>query len=113
MRKVLTERGASVDYLEVYRREQSAALPEQVIAAIDGGGIDYITASSGETVEHIVGLVDANYHPRLLEVALVVPGGRVAAVARHCGFTRIIQATNAGDDAMIEAMVTASNLIGQ
>ena len=113
LRKVLTERGASVDYLEVYRRERSGTLPEQVIADIDSGGFDYITASSGETVENIVSLVDSDSHPQLLEVPVVVPGERVAAIARRCGFTRIIQATNAGDDAMIGAIVTASNSIGQ
>ena len=107
--QVLTARGASVDYLEVYRREKSDTLPEQVSAGIVNGTIDFITASSGETVENIVELVDDDLHPRLLGVKIVVPGARVAAIARRCGFCRIIEATNAGDDAVIASMVTVTN----
>jgi uroporphyrinogen-III synthase len=107
--RVLTARGASVDYLEAYRREKSDTLPKEVNCHIDSGTIDFITASSGETVENIVKLVDHSLHPRLLGVSIVVPGERVADIARRCGFTHILLANNAGDDAMIESMLTATN----
>jgi uroporphyrinogen-III synthase len=107
--QVLTARGASVDYLEAYRREKSDTLPTEVNSHIDTGTIDFITASSGETVENIVKLVDHSLHPQLLGVTIVVPGERVAGIARRCGFTHILLAANAGDDAMIESMVTATN----
>ncbi len=68
--QVLTARGASVDYLEAYRREKSDTLLTEVNSHIDTGTIDFITASSGETVENIVKLVDHSLHPQLLGVTM-------------------------------------------
>ena len=110
--QALVARGAEVDYLETYQRLKSGTLPEEVGRRIAAGAIDFILAASGETVTIIVELVDASLRRALMDIAIVVPGQRVADIARRAGFKRVIMAANAGDDAMIGAILGATQQQG-
>ena len=106
--QALVARGAEVDYLETYQRLKSGTLPQEVGRGVVAGTIDFILAASGETVTIIVELVDASLRRALMDIAIVVPGRRVAEIARQAGFKTVIMAANAGDDAMIEAILGAT-----
>jgi uroporphyrinogen-III synthase len=47
-----------------------------------------------------------------MKTAVVVPGTRVEALARQLGFKQVIIAANAGDDAMVEAVIGATQQQG-
>jgi len=103
--QALSARGARVACIEAYERR---AVPEHRIEAnrrLAAKTFDFITASSGETVENIVNLIDDSVRRQLLAAAIVVPGERVGARARELGFTRVVLALNAGDEAMTEAIL--------
>lgn len=110
--QALEARGAEVDYLETYQRLKSGTLPKEVGRGVAAGAINYILAASGETVTIIVELVDASLRRALMDIAIVVPGQRVADIARRAGFKRVIMAANAGDDAMIGAILGATQQQG-
>lgn len=110
--QALVARGAEVDYLETYQRLKSGTLPKAVSRRVAAGAIDFILAASGETVTIIVELVDASLRRTLMDIAIVVPGQRVADIARRAGFKRVIMAANAGDDAMIGAILGATQQQG-
>lgn len=107
--RALEDRGARVDYLETYRRTKSVTLNVGLKSRIAENSFNFITASSGETVENIINLVDDRLRDRLLQIALVVPGERVAAVARRLGFNHIVSSANAGDQAMVDAILEATS----
>ncbi len=78
LRTVLEARGASVAYVECYRRERPASDPAALLAALAGGAIDAVHAMSAETVDNFLSL--AGPGADWGRVALVVPH---PAIARH------------------------------
>lgn len=106
--QVLRGRGARVAYLETYERGKETTHRNEANKRLAANSFDFITASSGETVENIVELIDDSLREQLLGIAIVVPGGRVESLARGAGFVRIVPAANAGDEAMTEALLDAA-----
>lgn len=96
--------GARVEYLEVYQRTCPDNLANEVSGALSTGQLDFITAASGATVENICQLIEDRLQGQLFETPLVVPGERVASVAKEMGFNQVLAASNASAEAMIEAM---------
>lgn len=105
----LRERGAEVDYAEVYQRLKSGTLAPEIAENIAAERLSFVTAASGESVEKMLQLVDERLHLPLCNATVVVPGERVAAVARRRGFVRVAVAVNAGDEAMTRAILGAIN----
>jgi len=104
----LRERGASVDYAEVYRRE----MPDASMA--EPGWLektDVITVTSSEALQNLVTLTPAERRDELFNKALIVVSERAAQLARELGFTLPAQLSRqAGDEAILEALtVWASN----
>jgi uroporphyrinogen-III synthase len=88
LRTTLEARGASVDYVECYRRERPAGDPAALHAALARGEIDAVHAMSAETVDNFIAL--AGPGASWSRVALVVPH---PAIARHAGkspFGRVV-----------------------
>ena len=95
----LIRRGAHIRYVETYRREipPHPPLTEQQITQLDA-----ITISSIEGLDNLITLMD---DPSLLiDVPLIVPGQRAATLARQHGFTTIVPAQNATDEAIVSAL---------
>lgn len=90
----LRRRGASVSIAELYRRRGAEALPPDLLAGLQKGRLDAIMASSGETITHLLELPGVA-GGQLRQVAIVVPGERVAAVAAARGFQRVVVADSA------------------
>lgn len=107
----LRERGAIVEYLEVYRRE-APEYDETEIAAVSDrfrdGGIDVVTIMSVETLRNLVELLPAEGLEYLGKTPLVTPASRVikAANGRFPGIpTTLAKGPQAGD--MVEAIVAS------
>ena len=95
----LVRRGAQVRYVETYNRKISPLPPltQQQIESLSA-----VTISSNEGLDNLVTLME---DPSLLiDVPIIVPGERVAALARQHGFKVIIAADNATDDATFSAL---------
>lgn len=99
----LRERGAMVDYIEVYRREQVQHSAAEVAAFAAPNKIDAITVHSGESLQILTGLLGAT-RASILTIPIVVPSARVAKQAEQSGFTEVVNAQGADDASMIEAL---------
>jgi len=120
----LRERGAQVDYCELYHRvfPRAEALerlmsPSTVDLSHSEGKV--IALHSGEALQNwnqllqdFVQAQEMNNNQQQLPynlehlrgISLVVPGQRVAQLAQGLGFTRILIAENASDQAMLQAL---------
>jgi uroporphyrinogen-III synthase len=103
--EVLTARGAKVEYAEVYRRRCPEVDPQTMLALLQPGRLDAITAASNETLENLVTMAGPDGLPLLQEERLIVPGQRQVVRARELGFRRPpLVAGNAGDEAFVRAL---------
>jgi len=112
--EVLTDRGAEVNYCELYQRQ----CPQSAVAALAQLKVDpqrdIIALFSGETLNN---LIDSANSPTaksdtltsLQQLQLLVPGQRVAQLARDAGFLRLIISENASENAMLETLTLATS----
>lgn len=99
----LRELGASVEYLELYRRElpqyPSAALPERIkVERLNG-----LVVSSGQGFEHLHQLAGDAW-PQLARLPLFVPSPRVAELARAAGAQTVVDCRGASAAALLTAL---------
>nr|WP_178131798.1 uroporphyrinogen-III synthase [Pseudomonas sp. C2B4] len=99
----LRERGASVEYLELYRRElpqyPPAALPER----IESEHLNALVVSSGQGFEHLHQLAGDAW-PRLARMPLFVPSPRVAELAHAAGALTVVDCRGASAAALLTAL---------
>lgn len=102
--QTLRERGAQVDKIAVYRREQipvSAARLKALYAEADA-----VFVSSGQTLEHLHAITPANLKANLQTLQLVVPSARVVKLALKLGFSRPpLHPARMQDDAIVAALL--------
>lgn len=103
--KVLTERGAQVEYVETYTRATPPAPDRTVADALRRGQVGAVTATSGETLERMVELCGDDLHHGLTRAQLVVSSGRMVKLAESLGFRAPLVASEPGDHALVEALV--------
>jgi len=101
--EVLHERGAIVRYCELYHRR----LPPEAISTAapllaQGSGADLFPLFSGETLQNLVRVLEANDVPER-GMAVLVPGKRATQTAHRLGFTQVITAENAATATMLAA----------
>lgn len=109
----LRERGATVEYLEVYTRRapdypagEIAALGRQLAA----GDIGCITIMSVESLVNFLALLPSTYHDALLKTLLVTPAARVIIEAeKRLPGTPATQAHGPGPGDMVAAIVAGTN----
>lgn len=105
MREVLEQRGAVVDYCEVYQR-QPVRYRQGELRQLLAQGIDLLTASSGETLQLLLEqATNDGIKEQIQKLPVVVPGQRVAGMAAASGFKTVIAANNASVAAMLNACV--------
>lgn len=101
--QTLLQRGAAVDYLEVYERNlvpyKSRAFCEQLTRH----RINVLTVSSGESLLHLAELLGDNKAEMSL-LPLLVPSQRVAEQAGALGFSHVIQAGGADTASVMTAL---------
>jgi uroporphyrinogen-III synthase len=99
----LRERGATVEYAEVYRRD-----PPQPDDAETGWleKSDLITVTSGEALHNLFEFTAAAHRPALLGKPLITISERVAQQAGELGFTQVMVADGADDEAILRAALS-------
>lgn len=103
MGEVLHERGAIVRYCELYYRRLPPTAVAQASSLLSQGAEDVIPVFSGETLQNLVKVLEANGVTDR-SMTLVVPGKRVSQTAEKLGFTRIVTAENATSTTMLAAV---------
>lgn len=102
--ETLRQRGASVTYLEVYRRARPEPAPPWPDA------IDIITITSSEGLQNLFDMVPTEQQQQLLDTPLVVVSKRSADLARKLGFRQAVTiATNASNEALLDSVIKSLN----
>jgi len=103
---VLRERGAVVDYAEVYRRTRPDADTSSLLQRWARGDIQVITLASAEAMRNLYELVGKLGRQWLLHTDLIVASQRIEKQAQSLGLSAsIMVASNASDAAMLECLV--------
>lgn len=89
----LRERGAMVDYLELYRRTMPHTDPQPLLAALDQQPSPILTVTSGDGLRNLMAVADKQLN-RLQQCPLVVISERLAAFAHQQGFQQVWQAAS-------------------
>lgn len=99
----LAEQGASVDYLELYRR----SLPEYPVGTlmrrIEAERLNGLVVSSGQGFEHLQQMAGADW-PQVARLPLFVPSPRVAEQARAAGAQQVVDCRGASATALLAAV---------
>jgi uroporphyrinogen-III synthase len=104
--ETLRQRGARVDYAEVYRRARPEVAPESLLDPLSRGEVDIIVVTSGEGLRNLYEMVGEAGSPWLFHIPLLVVSERVAGLARTMGWrTAPRVAPGAGDEAILEALI--------
>jgi uroporphyrinogen-III synthase len=100
----LSERGADVQYLNVYKRIIPSTNNAHVIALLEQHQLDVITATSGEVLQNLLIMLDAAHHQPLFSLPLIVVSDRIKQLATELGFKRIAVADSPSDEAILETV---------
>ena len=100
----LRNRGAEVDYLEVYRRLIPDLDCSPVITPLLRDGLDVITVTSIEALQNLLIMLGEQYHNPLTALPLVAISDRIARVASESGFKRIFVAAGPADTSILETV---------
>jgi uroporphyrinogen-III synthase len=100
LKLTLEERGAQVNYAEVYRRQCPVRNPQNLIknwATL----VDVVTVSSNEILNNLYQMLGETGQPLLHNTPLVVPSTRITDQARQLGCLKTYQARSALDHDML------------
>ncbi|WP_231353355.1 uroporphyrinogen-III synthase [Pseudomonas tussilaginis] len=99
----LAEQGASVDYLQLYRRQLPAYPNGALSSRVVGERLNGLVVSSGQGFEHLRQLAGDDW-PQLARLPLFVPSPRVAAQARDAGAQNVVDCRGASAAALLAAL---------
>lgn len=103
LKQTLEQRGAQVDYCEVYER-QTVHYVAGELAKYVKAGLDLLTVTSGETLQLLLEqAVNDGIKEDIQKLPIVVPGKRIADLAVASGFNTVLVAENASVPAMLKA----------
>ncbi len=104
LKESLQKKGANVSCLETYFRQppdySATALPH----LLESNGINVILCSSGDTLKNLINYLPERFFNVFYKLWLVIPGNRVAAIARQSGFNNIVIAKGADLDSQLIAL---------
>ncbi len=107
--EALRERGAWVEYCELYERLIPAAASadlQQLVADVGANHSAILALHSGESLQNLLTLAaEANALAQLQTLPVLVPSARIAQAASAAGFHTVITAENATDHAMSAALL--------
>lgn len=113
-RKTLTEqlqqRGAQVDYADLYQRRLPHYTSEQIMSTISDKPLTAAIITSGEALLNLTQLINEYALNALENTTLVVPSERVARIAVELGYTRVITASGPDDQAMAKTVLSTIDM---
>ncbi|MEN5043267.1 uroporphyrinogen-III synthase [Pseudomonas koreensis] len=106
-RELLAERlralGASVEYLELYRRDLPAYPPQELPRRIAAERLNGLVVSSGQGFEHLRQMAGDAW-PSIAQLPLFVPSPRVAELAHAAGARTVVDCRGANAAALLTAL---------
>ena len=99
----LREQGASVDYLEVYRRSLPPYAPGVLPERIAAERLNGLVVSSGQGFLHLQALAGTDW-PEVARLPLFVPSPRVYEMARAAGAEKVVDCRGASAAALLVAL---------
>ncbi|WP_339542181.1 uroporphyrinogen-III synthase [Pseudomonas sp. JAI120] len=99
----LREQGASVDYLELYRRFLPTYDTGVLIRRIQLERLNGLVVSSGQGFLHLQALAGPDW-PQVAQLPLFVPSPRVAEMARAAGAEKVVDCRGASAAALLVAL---------
>ncbi|MEI8208632.1 MAG: uroporphyrinogen-III synthase [Methylococcales bacterium] len=102
---VLQSRGATVDYLAVYKRIVPDSDRSQVQSLLEQDKLDVITITSGEALQNLLVMLEKCFQERLFDIPLVVVSNRIGQIAAETGFKRIAVTHSPSDSAILETVL--------
>lgn len=102
--KMLVQRGAQVDYLEVYRRTKPQLDKQAVNQALVENDLDVIVLTSAEALQNLLDMAGKNIAKVLNSIPLVVISDRIKKMADKQGFSRILVADEPDDTAIVKTI---------
>ncbi|MBL1264429.1 uroporphyrinogen-III synthase [Methylomicrobium sp. RS1] len=106
LREELVNRGANVDYLDVYRRTRPLADPAPVLDLLEQKGLGLIIVTSGEALKNLLIMLGEKGRNQALATPLIVVSGRIRQMAEDSGFERIYVTDSPSDTAILEKIIT-------
>jgi len=105
LKQTLQQRGASVEYLNVYKRIKPATSTIDLEQYLQNNQIAAIVITSAESLKNLLELTPKNITPQLLQVPLLLINQRLINIAKEAGFSqKLYVATEASDNAIIESL---------
>jgi uroporphyrinogen-III synthase len=99
----LRERGATVDYFEVYTRQGCIYSEDNFTRELVSADVNVLSANSSETVDILKTNLGEQFN-RFSGLILLVPSARVAEQARASGFTAVVNCEGASNKAFVAAL---------
>ena len=105
LRDQLIQRGAQVDYLELYRRVRAESDPQPLLKAWQAGAIDAVLLTSAESLHQLRAIIGTLGQQLMRPTALVVANVRIRELAQSLGHAGPVAiADDATDAAMLDAL---------
>lgn len=111
----LRERGAQVDYIEIYRRLVPHYPPDQVLQQLHDDGVNVVVTTSQQILEALLTLAangDSSWDNAndallslLRQLPVMVPSQRVRELAQAAGIKQVIDAGGADDETVMRALL--------
>lgn len=100
----LMERGATLEYVECYRRIKPSIDTAPLLSAWADGKINAITITSTEGLRNLVDMIGETGQMWLKKTPLFVSHERIALTAKKLGLTKVIL-TASGDEGLLRGLV--------
>lgn len=101
----LVERGAEVDYAEVYRRACPVVDAHTMTRLLQPDYLDVITITSNESLQNLFSMVGPEGRASLRDIPLLVISSRQARLAGDLGFSHApLMADNPSDEGIVAAL---------
>ena len=102
--QTLRQRGAAVDYLEVYRRCQPEIDNGELVQQLQEGRLAASTVTSGESLQNLLAMLDASAGALLRRLPLIVASDRIGQLAQQLDFEQITVSRQPTDAAILETL---------
>lgn len=107
--ETLIQRGAHVEYAEVYRRTKPQADTKTLQRPLERGDIDIVTVTSNDGLRNLFDMAGTRGQQRLRQLPLVVISDRMVELAEELGFKHPPTVCDeACDESIVEAIISAA-----